>query len=369
VHSFLRLQAVDPGFNPQSVAVFNVNLSGDKYKSDDRTGQFFRETLAQLAKLPGIHSVSAISALPLSGSQNLHHLSIEGADLAAHGEEPVTETCRVTAGYFQTMGIGLSRGRDFSDFDGAKQLRVCLINQTIAHDFFANVDPIGKRVKLGRAADDAPWLTIVGVARDVRGYSLAVKPKSQVYLPLDQDMWGDMTFVLRVDNSSSASAERDIRAEMKALDPALPLVNFRPMQSLVTDAVARPRFSAILLGLFATTALILTAIGLYGVVAYAATQRTREIGIRIALGAGRRNVLALIIRQGMWPALFGLAIGIAGALALTRLLASQLYEVQATDPLTFLGVTAILLLVVLAACYLPARRATKMDPMTALRYE
>jgi len=214
-----------------------------------------------------------------------------------------------------------------------------------------------------------PWFTIIGVADDVRGYGLEVKPRSQIYTTVEQNTDNEMTFIVRAETMPTGSLDRAIRPEMKSLDPALPLANFRTMESLLANAVARPRFSSFLLGLFATTALLLTAVGLYGVVAYATTQRTREIGIRIALGASGRNVLALVIRQGMLPALIGLAIGLAGALALTRLLANQLYEVKATDPLTFLCVTAILLLVALAACFLPARRAAKVDPMEALRYE
>jgi putative ABC transport system permease protein len=362
--SFLRLQAVDPGFHPQRVAAFNANVS---YNGEERTGQFFHEARERLARLPGIQAVGAISTLPLGGSQNLNHLSIEGADLAARGEEPVTENCRITPGYFDAMGIALTRGRDFTDFDGARQQRVCVINQTIAHEFFAKVDPIGKRVKLGRATDDAPWLTIVGVAGDVRGYSLAVKPKAQVYSPLAQNMWGDMTFVLRVDNSSLASTEKAIRAEMKTLDPALPLGNFRLMESLLANAVARPRFGAFLFSLFAAVALLLTAVGLYGVVTYATSQRTRELGIRLALGASRGRVLRLVIREGLWPAFAGLALGTTGAVAFTRLLAAQLYEVKPGDPATYGGTVLVLLLVTLAACWLPAHRATRVDPMTALR--
>jgi predicted permease len=366
--SFLRLQAVDPGFNPQRVAAFDVSLFGEKYDGQSRTGQFFRDAREGLAKLPGMHSAAAISSLPLGGSENLNHLSIEGVRFEGR-EEPITENRRITPGYFETMGVSLLRGRDFSDRDGAQQERVCIINQSIARQFFPGVDPIGKRLKLGRNTDNAPWLTIVGVAGDVRGFALEVKPKPQVYSPLDQDTQNEMTFVVRADAAPAASLERAIRAEMKSLDPALPPANFRTIESLVSNAVARPRFSAVLLGLFAATALVLTAIGLYGVVAHATAQRTREIGIRIALGAGGRNVLALVIRQGMWPALLGLAIGLAGALALTRLLTNQLYEVKPTDPLTFVTAAAVLLLVALAACYVPARRATRIDPMTALRYE
>jgi putative ABC transport system permease protein len=366
--SFLRLQAVDPGFHPQQVTAFDVSLFGDKYNGQSRTGQFFRDARERLAKLPGMHSAGAISSLPLSGSENLSHLSIEGARLDGR-EEPITEDRRITPGYFETMGVSLFRGRDFSDLDGAQQERVCIINQSIARQLFPGGDPIDKRLKLGRNSDKAPWLTIVGIVADVRGFALEVEPKPQVYSPLDQDTQNEVTFVVRADLAPAASVERAIRAEMKSLDPALPPANFRAMESLVGNAVARPRFSAVLLGLFAITALVLTAIGLYGVVAYSTAQRSREIGIRMALGASRQNVLALVIRQGMWPSLLGLAIGMAGALALTRLLTNQLYEVKATDPMTFFSVAAILLLVTLTACCLPARRATRIDPMTALRCE
>jgi putative ABC transport system permease protein len=367
--SFLRLQAVDPGFNPQRVAAFDVSLFGDKYDGGVRTRRFFWDARERLAKLPGIHSTAAISSLPLGGSENLNHLSFEDVRLTAHGEEPITENRRITPGYFETMRVPVLQGRDFGDFDGAGQQRICIINRTIARDFFTGVDPIGQRLKLGRSTDNAPWLTIVGVVSDVRGSALEVKPKPQVYSPLDQDTQNEMTFIVRTDAASAAAMERAIRAELKSVDPALPLANFRTMESLVDNAVARPRFSAFLFSVFAAIALLLTAIGLYGVVAYATARRTREIGIRIALGASGRSVLALVIRKGMLPALLGLGLGLAGAVALTRFLASQLYEVNATDPLTFLGVAALLLLVALAACYLPARRATRIDPMTALRYD
>jgi putative ABC transport system permease protein len=367
--SFLRLQAVDPGFHPQQVAAFGVSLFGDRYDGEPRFRQFFRDARRRLAAAPGVHAAAAISSLPLDGAENLNHLSFEDVPPPAQGEQPVTENRKITPGYFDTMGVSLLQGRDFDDHDGATPQRVCIINQTIARDFFAGADPTGKRLKLGRTTDNAPWLTIVGVVHDVRGYALAVKPKPQVYSPVEQDTQNEMTFVVRAEAASSASLERTVRAEMKSLDPALPLANFRLMERLVANATAGPRFSAFLLGLFAGMALVLTLVGLYGVVAYAASQRTREIGIRLALGATKQNILALIIRRGIAPPLAGLSLGIAGALGLTRFLAGQLYETQSTDPATFVSVVLVLLLVVSLACWLPARRAAKVDPMTALRYE
>jgi len=361
---------VDPGFKPQRVAAFDVSLNGVKYDSFARQRQFYREARERLVKLPGIRAAAAISNLPLGGVENLSFLFVEGTPLPSAGEAPLAENRKITPAYFETMGISMLRGRDFADKDAPDQPIVCIINETIARTFFSGTDPLGKRLKMARTDEEQhPWFTIIGVAGDVRSYGLEVKPRPQIYTTVEQNTDNDMTLVVRAETMPAASLERAIRHEMKSLDPALPLANFRTMESLLANAVARPRFSTFLLGLFAATALLLTAVGLYGVVAYATSQRAREIGIRIALGARGRNVLALVIRQGMLPALIGLAAGIAGALALTRLLANQLYEVQATDPLTFLCVIAVLLLVALAACYVPARRAAKVDPMVALRYE
>ncbi|MBI3415457.1 MAG: ABC transporter permease [Verrucomicrobia bacterium] len=368
--SLLRLQAVDPGFKPQRVAAFDVGLNGVTYEDATRQRQFYREACKRLVKVPGIHAAAAISNLPLGGVESLNPLFIEGTPPASAGKTPFAENRKVTPGYFETMGVSPLRGRDFADRDTTNQPNVCIINETIARTFFSGADPIGKRLKMARMDEEQHlWFTIIGVAGDVRSYGLEVKPRPQVYTTVEQDTDNEMTFIVRAGTMPVVSLERAIRTEMKSLDPALPLANFRTMESLMVNAVARPRFSTILLGLFAAMAFALTVVGLYGVVAYAVNQRTREVGIRMALGASGRNVLALVIRQGMLPALIGLAIGLASALALTRVLASQLYEVKATDPLTFLGVVAVLLLVALTACLVPARRAARVDPMAALRSE
>jgi putative ABC transport system permease protein len=246
---------------------------------------------------------------------------------------------------------------------------VVIVNEQLARHFFPAGDAVGKRIK--RVLDDKDWRTIVGVVRDVRGYALEAQVRPQFYHPLAQEPWGAdaMSIVLRADASMLPSLRSAIQQEFKQIDPALPVANYRTMQQLVSTAVARPRFSTMLLGIFAVTALLLTVVGLYGVVAFGVNRRTREIGIRMALGAQQRNVLLLIIRQGIQPALIGLGIGLIGAFALMRLLESQLYEVQATDPLTFGLVAGGLLLVSVAACYAPARRAAKIDPMVALRHQ
>ncbi len=370
LQSFMRLLAVDPGFKPQRVAAFDVGLNGARYEEIARQRQFYLEAHERLVKVPGVRAAAAISNLPLGGVENLSFLFIEGTPPPSAGNEPLAENRKITPGYFETMGVSLLRGRDFTDKDGPDQPNVCIVNESIARTFFSGADPIGKRLKMARADEEQhPWFTIIGVAGDVRSYGLEVKPRPQIYTTVEQNTDNEMTLLVRAETMPAASLERAIRAEMKSLDPALPLANFRTMESLVANAVARPRFTTFLLSLFAITALLLTAVGLYGVVAYATSQRTREIGIRIALGAGGGNVLALVVRQAMLPAVIGLAIGLAGALTLTRLLANQLYEVKATDPLTFLGVTAVLLLVALAACFLPARRAAKTDPTVVLRHQ
>ncbi|MBO0858442.1 MAG: ABC transporter permease [Chloracidobacterium sp.] len=367
--SLLRLQAVDPGFKPQQVAAFDVGLYGDKYSNEGRIRQFYRETSERLSHLPGFQAAAAVSSLPLRGPERAQMLYAEGLPLPDKDRSPNAEIRIITPGYFETMGVNLPRGRDFTDRDIASQSQVCIINETIARDFFPSVDPIGKRLKLGSTDERTPWVTVVGVVQDIRGYALEMKPLPQVYRPVEQDTENQMTFVVRAEATPAALLERTIRAEMKSIDPSLPAANFRTMESLVATALAGPRFSALLLGLFAVTALLLTVVGLYGVVAYAVSERTQEIGVRIALGASGRNVLALVIRRGMAPAVIGLALGTMCALALTRSLATQLYGVKPADLPTFVCVSLVLLLAAIAACWLPARRATRVDPMVALRHE
>jgi putative ABC transport system permease protein len=370
LESLVRLQSVDLGFRPQRVAAFDVALEGANYEGAARQRQFYRQARQRLTSVPGVRSVAAISELPLGGVENLNFFFVEGAPAPLAGQERFAETRKVTPGYFETMEVPVLGGRDFTDHDAPDQPNVCIINETLARNFFPGSNAIGKRLKIARADDPGhPWFLIVGVVRDVRSYGLDVKPRPQIYTTVEQNTDNMMTFVARAHAGPAALLERPFRAQMKSLDPALPLANFRTMEGLLSNAVSRPRFSTVLLVLFALTALLLTAVGLYGVVAYATTQRTREIGIRVALGASGRNVLTLILGQGMLPALAGLGIGLVSAFALTRLLANQLFEIKATDPMTFLGATVILLLVVVVACWLPARRAVKINPVEALRYE
>jgi putative ABC transport system permease protein len=369
VQSLRHLLAVDPGFRPQRIAAFDVGLNGANYDNPTRWRQFYRAARDRLRNVPGVRAAAAISNLPLGEVESLSYLFVEGTAQSPE-QAPLVEDRKITPGYFATMGVSWVRGRDFTDNDGPAQQNVCIINKTLARKFYSGIDPIGKRLKMAKTDDpNRPWFIIVGIADDVRSYGIDVKPRPQIYTTIEQNTDNYMTFIIAADALPGKALEGMVREAMKSLDPALPAANFRTMERLVSNATARPRFSTFLLGLFAATALALTAVGLYGGVAYAVNQRTREIGIRIALGAGRRRILALIVRQGMLPALFGLAIGVVGAFALTRLLANQLYEVKPTDPLTFLAVITFLLLVAFVACLIPARRAAKVDPMGALRYE
>ena len=373
VESFLRLEAVDPGFNSHQVATFDLSLTGAEYRNEARGRLLFREVREAIAALPGVNRVAAVSTLPLSGAANLQGLVIEGQPIATPTRSRTpTMAQAVSPGYFSTMGVTLLRGRDFSDNDTLLKPIVCIVNETLARSFFSGVDPLGKRIRLGDGTPDEasnPFGTIIGVARDVRGLALETQPKPEAYFPLEQENYHDaLTFVVRA-NAPGSSLQQAIRSEVRSLDAALPVANYRTMERVVADAVARPRFSTVLFGLFALTALLLTVVGLYGVVAYAASQRTHEIGIRIALGAGAREVVLLVIRQGMLPALIGLVLGMAGAFALTRLLTNQLYEVKSTDPLTYCAVAIALLAVALLACWLPARRVASLDPLAALRCE
>jgi putative ABC transport system permease protein len=367
LRSFQRLLAVDPGFKPEGVAAFEVLLPNVRYPDGERRWRFVEQARAELSGLPGVRAVGAISNLPLSSNESMDYIVVEGTEPAPRGKEPLAEDRVITPGYFEAMGMSLVRGRDFDATDGAGKPPVAIVNETLARQFFPGEGAVGKRIK--RVLSDREWRTIVGVARDVRSFALEAQPRPQLYHPHAQSPYSAMTMAVRADATALPALRSAIQQKLKRLDAALPVANYRTMPELVAKATARPRFSALLLGLFAAAALMLTVVGLYGVISYGVNQRRREIGIRMALGAQRQNTLAMIIGQGMRPVCVGMLVGMAGAFGLMRLLANQLYEIKPTDPATF-GIVALgLLLVSLIACYLPARRAAKMDPMEALRAE
>jgi putative ABC transport system permease protein len=368
VQSLRHLQSVELGYKPENVVSFDVGLHGAGYASEDRMRQFYRETRERLSKLPGVRAAAASSAIPLRDGGGNQWLVVEGRPID-YSNTINAYRVEVTPGYFETMGVTLLRGRDFTDLDTANTQQVCLINETTARDFFPGVDPIGKRLKLGTASEYVPWFTVVGVVRDLRFEDPGLTVRPQVFRPVGQNPANTMTFVVRSDGMPVESLQQTLRAELKSIDPAMPLANFRTMESLVSDALARPRFSAFLLSLFAVTALLLTVVGLYGVVTYIVSQYTQEIGIRIALGASQKDVLSLVIWQGMLPAIIGLFLGIGCAFGLTRALATQLYGVKPADLPTLICVSLILLLAALAACWIPARKAATVDPVIALRQD
>jgi len=371
IQSFQRMLALDPGFSKTGVCSFDLTFRGANYEKGGSRIALFRQIQERVGAIPGVGSVAMVSHLPLGGSENVSYFFVEGMPPARPGQEPLGQQRVVTAGYFRTMGVGLVRGRDFEAADTPGKPLVAIVNETLARQFFPGADPIGKRIRMKDFGEDE-WCQIIGIVRDVRANGLDLKPTPGFFLPHSQlpTYWDEMTVVMRGSEVGRlVPSENALRREMKAIDPALPMANYRTIEALVSNAVARPRFGSLLLGLFAATALLLTMVGLYGVVAYTVSQRIRELGIRLILGAQRGDVLRLVVSQGMRPVLVGLGLGLAVAFGLSRFLASLLFEINPSDPVTFIASSVILVGVTLLACWLPARRAARVDPMVALRIE
>jgi putative ABC transport system permease protein len=365
VKSFLRLQEVNPGFNPRQVLTMYVFLPGAKYSEDAQQSAFFDQTLERIRNVPGVESVGVTSNLPISGNFDRTSFYVEGRPADSNQDVPDVERYMISGDYFRAMGVALRDGRTFGTEDKADTLPVAVVNEALAHTYWPGESAIGKRV---RTNPESPWRTVIGVVGDVRHYDLETAANMQLYLPYKQTPSQMMTFVVRSrgDASKQATAVRD---GIWAVDKDQPVYNVKTMEQLVAASVAQRRFVMMLLGSFAVIAMFLAAVGIYGVMSYTVTQRTHEIGIRMALGAQGADVLKLIVGQGMRLALFGIALGLIGAVATTRIISSLLYGVTATDPLTFACVAALLCGAALLACYIPARRAMRVDPMTALRYE
>ena len=380
IKSFLRLQGVDPGFEPESVLTAEISLPRAKYPDERKVAAFHDQLLSRLEALPGVEAVGLGSSLPLGGTNADTSFFIDGQPLLEPRDRPHTHPRTISLDYFRAMGMRMIEGRAFTERDHEQAPRVAIINETMARRFWPGQSALGKRVALDYEAmkyfpDRAPELDlaagmreVVGVAPDVRHEGLETGPKPEMYVPDRQGPEREMNLVIRaaVDPASLATSAR---GAVSAIDPDQPVVNIKPMSRLLADSVAKPRFNYLLLTVFAAVALILTVTGVYGVMSYAVAQRTREMGIRLALGARGKDVLKLVIGQGMKPVGAGVALGLAGAFALTRVMEALLFGVSATDPATFAGVAALLAAVALLACYLPARRATKVDPVVALRTE
>jgi putative ABC transport system permease protein len=366
IRSLARLLAVDPGFDPANVLTLKVNLPDRRYPDDARQAAFYQRAVADLAALPGVVSAAAVSTVPISDDDLIFSITVEGRPPAPPEEARSANWYSVSPDYFKTLRIPLVRGRLFTAADAATTPRVALINETMARLIFPGQDPLGQHLIMG--VDGKVVRDIVGVVGDVRHYGLDRAVTMQMYEPCAQRPWDAMTFMLRAAARPDTLAPAARRAIL-AIDPGQPVSEVRTLQAIVDLSTAQRRFTLVLLALFALVALVLASVGLYGVVAYSVTQRTHEIGVRMALGAQRGEILALVLRQGMGMALWGVLAGLLGAAALARVMSGLLFGVSARDPITFATTVLILTTVALGATWLPARRATRVEPTSALRYE
>ncbi|MGB8541014.1 MAG: ABC transporter permease [Candidatus Acidiferrales bacterium] len=369
--SMYRLLQVNPGFQSDRVLTMEMDLRTAQYSESPARINFWQQVLEKVRAIPGVEDAALGTGVPLTGSHSRSDITIEGLPVPDAGTFPHPDRHSVSADYTNVLKIPLVRGRTFTDADTETSPRVGLINSTMARRYWPNQDPVGKRFHWGHPGgppSDDPWITIVGVVADTKLYGLSNPSRLEIYLPLRQEPPTDMYLILRsaVDPASLTSSVRDAVA---AIDKDQPVFNVITMHQLVADSVSTPHLTLVLLGLFSGLALVLAAIGIYGVISYSVQQRTHEIGIRMALGAQRSNVLRLVVGQGVKLAAVGVVIGVGAALALMRLMSSLLFGVSANDPLTFAAAALVLLFVAVAACYIPARRAISVDPMNALRYE
>ena len=370
IRSFARLRSVDPGFRPQGTLVAGMDLPPAKYPDKARQVAFYQALLERVRALPGVEQAGVFFPLPLSGDDMLLVFAVEGRPAPPPNQEPATSVRSVTPGALEALGIPLRRGRLFNDRDDASAPPVLLVNEAMAAQIWPHQDPLGQRITFGdpKKNPNPRWYTVVGVVGNVRHEALSQAPGPEAYWPHLQSPLPGPSLVLR-GRGDPARFVAPVRAAVAAIDPDLPLNKVAPMTEMVAASLAQSRFKAVLLALFAGLALVLALVGVYGVVSYSVAQRAHEIGIRMALGAEGRQVLGLVIRQGMTQVLIGLALGLAGAWYASRFLAGQIYGLSATDPLTFVAVPLGLAAVALVANYLPARRATRVDPLDALRQE
>ena len=370
IKSFMRLRAVDPGFKPEQVLTFELDVPDSRYKEDEQKTRFFRTAIERFEALPGVRRAGGVIVLPLRGSFNLS-FTVNGWPPPKPGQEPTLETRVATPGYFQSVGIPLLKGRLFTAQDDEKAPQVALISEGAARKFFPNEDPIGRKVRLGWGrGKDKPNVggEVIGIVGDVRQLGLDVPYEPEIYVPHAQVANSSLEIVLRTDVPPATLASA-VRREVRQLDADLPIAKIETLEEVVAESISRPRFYMLLVAIFAGVALLLAAVGIFGVMSYSVTQRTRELGIRIALGAGVGAVRRLVVGQAMTLATIGLAIGLIAAVLLSSTLEKMLFNLSATDPATFTAVAGVLFVVALIASWLPARRASRVDPVVALRAE
>ena len=371
VKSFRQLLATDPGYSPERVLAVTVALNTKRFADEDSRAAYYREAVARIGGLPGVEAAGLTRLLPLGRSDIFNSFQIAGRAPFAPGERHSGRSYTVSPEYFRVLSVPLRRGRAFEAADGKNANPVIIVNEAFVRRYFPEQEPLGQHVILESDDNNKPLppREVVGVVGNVRFQSFKDEEQPEYYIPFEQSPSAVTQVVVRAKGEDAAALTAPVRAALKGVDSNLLIWETRTMDELVGQSVAPQRFNVALLGFFAALAMLLAAVGIYGVMSYTVTQRRHEIGIRMALGAGRGDVLRLVVRQGMLLTLAGLGLGLVGALALTRLMSSLLYGVSATDPLVFAAVSLLLATVALLACYVPARRATKVDPMVALRYE
>ena len=367
--SFMRLQEVAPGFDPKNVLTLQLWVQGPQYEQDEgRVRSFYSQAVERISALPGVQAVGAVSMLPLDGDSSTSSFVVENHPVP-QGEEELAGHTVATPNFLSALGIPLLRGRDFAETDDENAPPVVIVNEWMAHRYFPNETAVGKRIRLG--GPESRWRTIIGVVGDIKRLTLRDKEEAQLYFAHKQDSWNSMTIVVRTNLADPGSLSGAVRGAIWAIDKDQPIYNVRTMERVlaVSETIWVARVFGMLFAVLAGVALLLAVGGLYGVIAYSVSQRTHEIGIRMALGAKQGDVLRMVLGQGMVLVAAGLAVGLVGAFIVTRILASSLYGVMATDPVSFASIALLLAGIALLASYIPARRATRVDPMVALRYE